>query len=256
MSSSGVPVNSILSMDPHIYSDPKKEPGGDLAVHPDDVCRLYVEGWDSNLDRLPTGFIPSKHPMRSLLTPPGKSIVNINNPYINFFMDSVQPTFQETVQPQKNVSQGFVTYIFGNEPSVINFSGVLANTYIDKWSEIFLSLYSCFLRASKLAELSLFNKGKHYQVVIRYQNKIMKGSIISLNKATTAVNEQAVRFNFQFLLKELSLKWEPPTATINSPLNSDNQTDNQTDTAANKKSPFNDSDNNTIKANPLVGESK
>jgi hypothetical protein len=117
----------------------------------------------------------------------------------------------------KNLGQGFVTYTFGQEPPVVNFSGILLNTAIEQWSELFMALYHYFLRAPKLAELSTLHDIE-YSIVIEYQRKVMEGSMINLTKNTNAANEQGVSFSFQLLLKKMYFKWEPPrTFKVNFP---------------------------------------
>lgn len=203
--------NSIYSTNPYLGLSQKGNAnidGVDVVVHPDEVCRLYVENWvDPAKDVIPHGFIPDSA-VRDLIQNPNNSVISEANPYIKFMIDTVQSSFNETYLPIKNLSHGFSTYVFGQEPSTINFGGILVRTNLDNWSELLLSLYHYFLRASKLAELSLI-LGKDYQIVIRYQGKIFKGSLVSFGKVTTASNETAVRFNFQLLVKSITFEWTP-----------------------------------------------
>lgn len=200
--------SSIFSINqPKIYST-YGDDTSQLTINKNNVCRLYVENWGTSTrpDTIPNGFISNKE-LQVLLTPK-ENIVSERNPYVRFMIQAIQPAFQEMAVPMKNLTQGFTTYVFGQQPATVNFSGVLLHTEFDNWSELFLSLYHSFLRASKLAELSILNKTT-YQVVIKYQNKTMKGSILSLNKSSNASLEQGVQFNFSFLLKELIFNWDP-----------------------------------------------
>lgn len=188
-------------------------PTQNMVIDVDSVCRLYVENWNTYQDKLPNGFVTDQA-IADILMPAPLSVVSIGNPYIRFLVQSISPTFQEAVTPMVNLMEGFTTYSFGSEPAMVQIAGVLVHTEKDNWSELFLALYTNFLKASKLAALSVLNN-KRYQVVLQYQGKIMKGSILSFAKSTNANNEQAVGFNMGFLLKELSFKWvEQPASSV------------------------------------------
>ena len=195
--------NSILSSDPVMISSyGKATEGNQLIIDEEHVCRMYIE----NLIDKPMLVMPKDTPpiVIECVKKDGNGIINKNRPFIRFMMDSIQPQFNETIIPMKNLTDSFVTYVFGQEPPTCAFSGVLLHTTTDNWSELFLSLYQYVLRASKLAELSILNKAK-YQVVISYQNKVMYGSIMNLSKSTQAQNEQGTRFSFNFLIKKMDI---------------------------------------------------
>ncbi len=210
--------NSLFSNTPQVYSRYGNTKAG-MTIPTDDICSLYVENWGAypGVDKLPNGFIVGNPQLRSLLVPSNSSVISINNPYIRFLISGVQSAYQETSMIQKNFTQGFTSYVFGQEPPLITFSGTLVHTYWDNWSELFLSLYENFLRASKLAELSILNKIK-YQVVLRYQGKVMKGSLMNFSKSSNSMMESAVQFSFGFLLKHLSFKWSPSPDVTDYPL--------------------------------------
>jgi hypothetical protein len=202
-----ISANSIFSTTPYVYSKYGRDTSG-LVVNSQNVCRLYVDLWGNDKsDKLPNGFIPDNDDIKALISPASSSIITATNPYIRFLVQGIQSSFQESIMIQNNFTHGFSTYVFGQDPPQVAISGLLLHTHFDKWDEIVLSMYTHFLRASKLAEVSLYNK-KDYRVVFRYQNKIMKGSLINFSSVANATIEQAVSFNMTLLLKELSFAWK------------------------------------------------
>jgi hypothetical protein len=192
---------SIYSPNPQMISSyGKAEEGSDLIVDPKKVCRLYINDLVQPL-KIPTGFAPQE---AIRLLDPNTGVVSPAKPFINFLVQQITLSFQETVMPQKNLTSGYVSYVFGQEPPIVPISGILLHTNSDNWSEQFLVLYTYFLRATKLAELSIINN-KPLTLVFSYQNKRLYGSLISLSKTTSAVNEQAVSFSMNFLLKRLDV---------------------------------------------------
>ena len=197
---------SIFSRNPEIYSLFGADTAGLVVnANPLDsgICKLWVDGFRSGV-KFPQGFLPTAATGFESLVGSTSGMLNENSPYIRFMIDTVQLNLTETVMPIKNLNEGFTTYVFGQEPPVFNFSGVLMHTKMDNWDELFLMIYQYVIRATKLAELSVFNK-KKYSVVLTYQNKKLYGSIINLGQATSAQNEQGVRFNFNFLVKRIDL---------------------------------------------------
>jgi len=206
------PNGSTLSLNPKIYSKfGEGQPSADLIVNKERILRMYVENWkpkNSN-KTIPTSSSDA-HSSSFIKAINSEQLASPINPYIQFFVQSVTTNFSETISPMKNITSGFTTYSFGQEPPVFSFSGVLANTYFDNWAQTFLSLYHHFLRAPKLAELNLLHNTKplnRYQIVIKYQEKTLKGSLISMMEMENANIEQAVQFQFQFLCKELIFDW-------------------------------------------------
>lgn len=117
--------------------------------------------------------------------------------YRKFLLTDSQVSYNEQMQIHKTFGDGEVTYFFGRQPMVFNFTGVLFDSLEQDWFTKFIYLYAEFLRGTQLA--------KNYELVsIVLPNISMKGYITGLSHSQNSTNDTLIPFNFQFLAKEVS----------------------------------------------------
>ena len=207
---------SIISESPWLdsgYTNNTK----DYVIDIEKICSLFI--CDSN--GLPVSSVTSINSadikiltgnelLSNKIFPSGST--NPVFPYFNFFVQAINIAHQETVMPVKNLTEGFTTYLFGEEPPIYQISGTLVNTTFDNWSDMFIVLYKEILRASKLALLSII-KQMPLQICLQFQSTSLIGDIISLNVGKRAELEQGDSFTFNFLVKKYQNAYMELTST-------------------------------------------
>jgi hypothetical protein len=141
--------------------------------------------------------------------------------FFNFLLQNVTESYSENVQVVQTLSDNFITFSMGAKPPVFTYSGTLVNSQEDDWRSQFLLLYSRYLRASKLAKFGGRTAGQGSSTggrviqnhsYIKYDNVYVRGAMISLNMSLNAENEVAVPFSFQYLVQNVVLFKQVPTA--------------------------------------------
>lgn len=132
--------------------------------------------------------------------------------FYNFLLQNVSESHSENVQVVQTLSDNYITFSMGAKPPIFSYSGVLINSQEDDWNTEFFLLYSQYLRASKLAQFS--NAGINNTSLLKYDNKYVRGSMITLSTSLQAQNELAVSFNFQFLVKDIFVFTQENTGDI------------------------------------------
>ena len=192
-------------------------------INTKDIFKLYVHCDKGKNIKVPTAFCPDSNittMFKNMCTP--YLVRDKSTPRIQFLMQNINDNFQESVTPVKNFSEGFVTYAFGSEPAMFSYQGLLMNTGFDNWAHEFECLYYYFLRATRLAELSVINNAPIYAFVT-YQHKLVFGSITSLVNQHTADVDNRTSFSFNFLAKKVifdtTIALSTSTATSSSTTN-------------------------------------
>lgn len=127
--------------------------------------------------------------------------------FFNFLLQSVQEAHSENVQVVQTLADNFVTFSMGSRPPVFAYGGTLINSQEDDWRTQFLTLYSSYLRASKMAKFGGRSNNKPIKnyTFIKYDNVYVRGVMLSLNMSMAAENELAVPFSFQYLVHDIIL---------------------------------------------------
>lgn len=115
--------------------------------------------------------------------------------YIDFFLQNAQESLQEKFQVADILGDNYVSYFFGSQPPVFNYTGVLMNTYQDNWRNAFTLMYNMLIRGSMLARNKVV-------VSLAYDDVIVTGALLNLTETLSADNEMAVPFTFSMLVKE------------------------------------------------------
>lgn len=115
--------------------------------------------------------------------------------FIDFFLQQVNESFQESVQVDKVLGDNYVAFYFGQEPPVFQYSGSLLNSQQDDQRSGFYLAYQHLVRGSMLAR-------RNQLLRLRYDSVIVSGYIQSMSQSLNAENEMIVPFNFTLLVKE------------------------------------------------------
>ena len=114
--------------------------------------------------------------------------------YIDFLLQQVQESYQEKIQIVDVLSDNYVSYCFGQNPPVFNYTGLLYNSLQDDWRAAFTVLYQEMLRATKLAR-------QKQVVILSYDDVFVTGVLISMSQTLVAETQIAAAFNFSMLVK-------------------------------------------------------
>lgn len=128
--------------------------------------------------------------------------------YVDFLLSQVDERRDERYQISEVLSDDFTTYVFGQHAPIWSFSGYLMNSKQDDWAAAFDILYDNVLRASRMADLQQL-------VRLRYDNKVVTGTIINLQKSMRAELQIVYNFSFQMIIQQVDItiqpQWKPTT---------------------------------------------
>ena len=117
-----------------------------------------------------------------------------SNQFTNFFLTSVDVSYNEKVQIMTTFGDGNVVYYFGKQPVMFNIQGILFDTIDQDWFTRFHALYEVALRGSRLAQnfelLELF-----------LPNLRLVGTLANFHHSQDSSNDSVVHFSVQFIAK-------------------------------------------------------
>ncbi len=116
--------------------------------------------------------------------------------YIDFILQQAGHSFAEKFQVVETLSDNYVSFFFGQQAPIFNYSGTLLNTYQDDWAMNMYRLYHDIARGSKLAKRGLL-------FYLRYDSMIVSGALTAFNFSNNAEMEMAVPFTLQMLVKKV-----------------------------------------------------
>lgn len=116
--------------------------------------------------------------------------------YSNFLLQQVQEDRMEKQQILETFGEPFI-FLFGERARVINFAGILANTFDFNWEAEWWYNYENYLRGTRCVE-------NDARVFITFDNTIVGGYIISTNSTKTSQERNFVNFQFQMFVTSYS----------------------------------------------------
>ena len=158
-------------------------------------ARLYIpiqEDWDDYIKAIETfdpaavKFIKELSGKQALTQTPKGGLG-----YVDFFLESIQETFQEKSQINEDLSDNYVAYFFGQRPPVFSCSGKLLNTRQDDWSVAFSIVYQAALRGTRMAATQTF-------ATLRYDTRIIQGVLLNFNQTLVSTNQNFTHLTFSF----------------------------------------------------------
>lgn len=115
--------------------------------------------------------------------------------FIDFFLQQVNETWQESVQIDKVLGDNYVAFYFGQEPPIFQYAGTLLNSQQDDQRSGFALAYQHILRGTQLARRNALLR-------LRYDNVVVSGTMNTHSQVMNADNEMVVPFSFSLLVKE------------------------------------------------------
>ena len=112
--------------------------------------------------------------------------------YTKFFLESVQESHSERSQIIETFGD-FYVFMFGERPSVYNFSGQLLNSKNANWVTDFMFMYDRYLRGTRCVE-------QNATAIVTYGGRQAEGLILSASTMTNAAVEGSVSFNFSLVV--------------------------------------------------------
>ena len=118
--------------------------------------------------------------------------------YLDFLLQRADEPQQEQFQVVDVLSDNYVSYFYGRQPPMFQYSGVLLNTVQDDWRMAFHLMYNKLLRGTKMA--------RHKTVVtLAYDDIFVTGVLVNMQQSLSADMEIAVPFSFTMLVKQIDL---------------------------------------------------
>jgi hypothetical protein len=112
--------------------------------------------------------------------------------YSNFLLQTVLEERQEKQQILETFGEPYI-FLFGERARIMNFQGILANTWDFNWETEWWYNYENFLRGSKCVQ-------NDAQVFLSYDNTIVGGYIIQANAAKNSQERNYVNFQFSMFV--------------------------------------------------------
>jgi hypothetical protein len=179
---------------------------GDASIASQARLFINVQGDPSQLYPQLFGAIksPDAQPMLLALmgTDNGLGSATGGTGYVDFLLSEVEERRDERYQISEVLSDDFVTYVFGQHAPIWSFSGWLFNTKQDDWAAAFDILYDNVLRASKMADIQ-------QTLRLRYDNKVVTGTMINVGKSMRAEMQMAYNFSFQMIVTQVDVTLQP-----------------------------------------------
>ena len=119
--------------------------------------------------------------------------------YFDFLLQNINEAFQEKFQVAEVLSDGFVSYFFGQRAPIWNFSGALLNTQQDQWYDAFHVLYQDVLRGTRLAQNGVSLK-------LSYDTRVIEGALVAFNTNMSEALETAIQFNAQIVVTRMYIR--------------------------------------------------
>ena len=112
--------------------------------------------------------------------------------YSNFLLQQIAEERSEKAQILETFGEPFI-FIFGERARVVNFQGILANTFDFNWEAEWWYNYENYLRGTRCVELGA-------QVFISYDHTLIGGYILSCSSTKVATERNYVTFQFQLFV--------------------------------------------------------
>jgi hypothetical protein len=131
--------------------------------------------------------------------------------YASFLLTDLNCNLEEKLQVVEVFGDAEVTYYFGRQPIMFNFSGILIDSVDNNWFVEWLEMYAHVLRGTELA--------RNYELVrIVLPNMIIDGTITRMGWSQNSSRDVDIPFQFSFLAKQITPK---PVTVPNRPLTND-----------------------------------
>ena len=114
--------------------------------------------------------------------------------YTKFILQDVKESYAERSQIIETFGD-FYVFLFGQRPSMFQFSGTLINAVNHNWVQDFQFFYENFFRGSKTVELQA-------RAIMTYGGRQVEGFILNTANQTIAATEEGVPFNFQMVVTQ------------------------------------------------------
>lgn len=137
------------------------------------------------------------------------------NGYASFLLTDVQCSLEEKLQIVEVFGDAEVSYYFGRQPIMFNFSGNIIDSADNNWFVEFIEMYAHVMRGSQLA--------RNYELLeIVLPNMAILGTITGMSWSQNSTRDVDIPFRFSFLAKQITpLK----TLPANNPLTDDHVID-------------------------------
>lgn len=116
--------------------------------------------------------------------------------YANFLLTDVRCTLEEKLQVIETFGDAEVSYYFGRQPIMMDFSGVLVDSSDNNWFIEWLEMYTNVMRGTQLA--------RNYELIkIVLPNMTVIGTMASMSWGQNSSRDVDIPFQFRFLTKQI-----------------------------------------------------
>lgn len=117
--------------------------------------------------------------------------------YASFLLTDVNCSLEEKLQIMEVFGDSEVSYYFGRQPIMFNFSGILIDSVDNNWFVEFIEMYAHVMRGSQLA--------RNYELLkIVLPNMEIIGTITRMSWSQNSQRDVDVPFQFSFLAKQIT----------------------------------------------------
>lgn len=116
--------------------------------------------------------------------------------YSNFLLQTVQEDRQEKQQILETFGEAFI-FLFGERPRIMNFTGILVNTFDFNWEAEWWHNYDNYIRGTRCVE-------NDARVYLSFDNTLVSGYIIGASATKNAQERNWVNMQFQMFITSYS----------------------------------------------------
>jgi hypothetical protein len=128
--------------------------------------------------------------------------------YTSFLLTDVRCSLEEKLQIVEVFGDAEVTYYFGRQPIMFNFSGLLIDSVDNNWFIEWIEMYAHVMRGTELA--------RNYELIrIVLPNMTIEGTITGMSWSQNSARDVDIPFQFGFLAKQIT---PTPVVLPNKPL--------------------------------------
>jgi hypothetical protein len=169
-----------------------RRPTNGIVLKDDTFATIQVlKGDGSSITSLYDAGSRRKDAKQQVLEYNGKRTTDI---YSNFFLQSISESREEKQQIMETFGESYI-FFFGQRARVMQFQGVLVNTWDFNWEAEWWANYDEFLRGTKCVE----NNARLY---IQFDNTLVGGYIINSQSQKIAEQRNTVQFSFSLFVTD------------------------------------------------------
>lgn len=164
------------------------------------LARMFIQVSPGEYKRFVNSVPEASRPLASVLAGTNGGVGGSSGGagYIDFLLQTAQHNLQEKYEIVEVLSDNYVTYFFGQQAPMFNYTANLINSYQDDQALNMLRIYRDMARGTQLAR-------RNKLIRLRYDGMIVAGTMLNLQWNLASESEMVVPASWSILVKSLTL---------------------------------------------------